>query len=66
MVPGCKVAWNCQSDQPTLKYPPVARGDNNKMLENQHTTQDICSLGNIIRFLFLTDFIWMQITPYLD
>ena len=49
-----------------LGHPVVARGDNNKMLENQRTTQDMCSLGNIIRFLFLTDFIWMQITPYLD
>ena len=44
----------------------IAPGDNDKILEYQPVTQDLCSWGNIIRFLFLTDFIWMQITPYLD
>ena len=44
----------------------VAPGDNNKILEFQPTSQDLCSLANNMRILSLTDIIWMQKKPYQD
>ena len=54
--------YNCMLNVNTK----LAPGDNDKILEYQPTSQDLCSLANNMRILSLTDIIWMQKTPYQD